>query len=222
MKRAHLAADLPIANLEGVGVGIYKGAEHIGLLCYDASGKALRFLHLAFHEDLRESDDISKCVLWIEAKLETEQANVIAAQARLIFGKHGLGGVPYGFSPFNGYFGAKGEIRWSAVGNGLTCSTFVLAVFDRGGIRLVRGETWPTDREEDKEFQRKMIEDVRNRNTASESHLKGMKKDVGQVRFRVLEVAGAVASDDYPADFDTADKLGIQLRVMMESHDETP
>jgi hypothetical protein len=216
MDRAHLSADSQVENLQGVGVGIYKDATHIGLLCHDASGKVIRFLHLAFHEDLRESDDASKCILWVQAKLENEQAEVVAAQARLIYRVHGLGGIPYGFSPYGGYFGAKGEIRWSAVGNGLTCSTFVLAVFERGGIRLVRGETWPTGREDDKQFQRKMIEELRNQASASESHLKGMKKDVGQVRFRVLDVAGAVAADGYPADFETADRLGAELRAMME------
>jgi hypothetical protein len=216
MDRAHLAADLSVESLKGAGVGIYKDGAHIGILCRDASGKPVRFIHLAFHEDLRSQDDISKCFLWVEAKLEDEQSAVVAAQARLIYRVHGSGGVPYGFSPYSGYFGAAGEIRWSAPGNGLTCATFVLAVFDRAGVRLVHGETWPLDREEDKKFQRQMVEETRNRARASESHLKGMKKDVGQVRFRVLEVAGAIAAESYPANFLSADSLGAQLRALLE------
>src|SRR5439155_1594663 len=143
-----------------------------------------------------------------------EQAKVIAAQARLIYRKNGLQGVPYGFSPYVGYFGATGEIQWSAPGNGLTCATFVLAVFERGGVRLVLGETWPEDREQDKEFQREMVKKVQTQ--ATESHVNSMRKDVGQVRFRVMEVAGAAAANEYPADFATADRLGMQLRSMME------
>ena len=162
MDRAHLAGDLSIENLRGVGVGIYQNSMHIGLLCKDVSGKALRFIHLAFHEDLREEDDTSKCFQWVEAKIEEEQADVVAAQARLIYRINGAGGIPYGFSPYGGYFGAKGEIRWSAPGNGLTCATFVLAVFDRGGIALVKGETWPSSRAGDKEFQRKMVDEIRS------------------------------------------------------------
>lgn len=216
MERAHLTADLSPENLRGVAVGVYKSTKHIGVLCRDSADNPLRFLHLAFHEDLRGEDDASKCFLWIEAKIEEEQAKVIAAQARLIYRTNELGGIPYGFSPYIGYFGARGEIRWSAPGNGLTCATFVLAVFDRGGVNLVLGETWPTDRQADKEFQREMVQEVKSRAHASESHLEGMKKDVGQVRFRVMEVAGAIAANAYPADFTTADRLGAQLRSMVE------
>jgi hypothetical protein len=215
MDRAHLAVDSTAENIQGVGIGLYKAAKHIGLLCRDAAGTKLRFLHLAFHEDLREQDDTSKCVLWVEAKLEKEQADVVAAQARLIYSVHALGGIPFGFSPYSGYFGAKGAIEWSAPGNGLTCSTFVLAVFDRAGIRLVNGETWPTGREDDIRIQREMIEHVRKRD-ASAAHLKGMKQDVGQVRFRPLEVAGALAAEVYPADFATAERLGAEILAMME------
>ena len=216
MDRAHLAADLPAENLQGVGVGVYRSTKHVGVLCRDPSDRKLRFIHLGDHEELHSEDDPSKCALWIEAKLEGEQASVVAAQARHIYRKNGLGGIPYGFSPYAGYFGANGEIRWTAAGNGLTCATFVLAVFDRGGVRLVKGETWPTDRPEDKEFQRERIEHVRTKKKGTQAHLQGMKQDVGQVRFRVMEVAGATAADAYPVDFTTAEKLGKQLSDMLQ------
>jgi hypothetical protein len=175
----------------------------------------VRFLHLAQHKDLRESDNASKCVLWVEAKLEPEQADLVAAQARLIYKKNSLGGIPYGFSPYDGYFGAKGEIRWSTPGRGLTCSTFVLSAFDRAGVRLVKGETWPENRKEDIEFQTKMIENLRSKGKATASHLKGLEQDVGQVRYRPIEVAGALAASTYPCDFDTAELIGAKLIVKM-------
>lgn len=224
MDRAHLTTELSADNLTGVGVGVYQSTTHIGLLCRDATGTRIKFFHLAFHEDLRTEDDVSKCYLWVEAKVEEEQANIVAAQARLIYGKNHMGGIPYGFSPYGGYFGAKGEIHWSAAGNGLTCATFVLAVFDRSGIQLVNGETWPVGRADDIKFQREMVERVRAESGATASHIKGMKADIGQVRFRVMEVAGAVAADQYPVDFATADALCAQLAAMVEpaQPDEPP
>lgn len=219
MDRAHLTTQLPPTNLRIVGVGVYKDAKHIGMLCRDSADKRLRFIHLAFHEDLRLEDDATKCFLWIEATLEDESANVAAAQARRVYRRYSSGGVPYGFSPYTGYFGPQGEIRWTAPGNGLTCATFVLAVFDSAGVRLVTGDDWPTpdDRSEDKQFQKEMVELVRRRPSATAAHVKGMKADIGQIRFRVLEVAGAVAADAYPATFATAEALGAQLQQLIKS-----
>jgi hypothetical protein len=215
MDRVHLADDLSPESLRIVGVGVYKDAKHIGILCREPTDKKLRFIHLAFHEDLRLQDDKARCFLWIEAKLEDEPAAVAAAQARRVYRRYGAGGIPYGFSPYTGYFGPQGEIQWTAPGNGLTCATFVLAVFDSAGVRLVNGETWPTDRPEDKQFQREMIDLVRQRFSASPAHLKGMKADIGQIRPRVLEVAGAVAADAYPVDFASAQSLDQRLREVI-------
>src|SRR5688572_2960672 len=111
MDRVHLAADFSPTNLRIVGVGVYEDAKHIGILCRDATDKRIRFIHLAFHEDLRQEDNVSKCFLWIEAKLEDERATLVAAQARRVYRRYAAGGVPYGFSPYTGYFGPKGEIR---------------------------------------------------------------------------------------------------------------
>lgn len=222
MDRAHLAANYSVENLRIAGVGVYEGARHIGVLCRDSVDKRLRFIHLAFHEDLRLEDNASKCILWVEARLEDEPAAVVAAQARRVYRRFQAGGVPYGFGPYTGYFGPNGEIRWTTPGNGLTCATFVLAVFDSAGVRLVMGETWPTDRPEDKQFQKEMIELIRNHASASEAHLKGMKADIGQVRFRVLEIAGAVSADAYPADFATSESLGRKLQTMIEVAAQTP
>jgi hypothetical protein len=219
MDRAYLSTELSPTNLRIVGVGVYGNAKHIGMLCRGPADKRLRFIHLAFHGDLRLEDDASKCFLWVEAKLEDEPASVAAAQARRVYRRYAAGGVPYGFSPYTGYFGPQGDIRWTAPGNGLTCATFVLAVFDSAGVRLVTGDDWPTpdDRPEDKQFQKEMVELVRTRSRATAAHIRGMRADVGQVRFRVLEVAGAVAADSYPATFATAEVLGAQLQRLVNS-----
>jgi hypothetical protein len=188
------------------------------MLCRDAVDKRLRFIHLAFHEDLRVENDTSKCFLWVEANLEDEPARVAAAQARRVYRRYAAGTVPYGFSPYTGYFGPQGEIRWTAPGSGLTCATFVLAVFDAAGVRLVTGDDWPKpdDRPEDKQFQEEIVELVRTQSSATAAHVTGMQADIGQVRFRVLEVAGAVAADAYPASFATAKTLGEQLQQMID------
>lgn len=216
MDRVHLASQLSPESLRIVGIGVYEDAKHIGMLCRDSFDKKLRFIHLAFHGDLRLDDDTAKCFLWIEAKLEDELASVASAQARRIYRRYEAGGIPYGFSPYTGYFGSQGEIRWTAPGNGLTCATFVLAVFDSAGIRLVKGETWPVDRPEDRHFQREIIKLVHERSKASAAHVEGMNANVGKMRLRVLEVAGAVAADAYPADFATAQTLGQRLQQTLE------
>lgn len=222
MNRVHLASEFSTENLNIVGVGVYKDTKHIGILCRDSSDKKLRFIHLASHLNLKVDDDVTKCYLWIETKLDEEPAAVAAAQARRVFRKYQLGGIPYGFSPYTGYFGAKGEIRWTAPGNGLSCATFVLAVFDSAGVRLVKGETWPINREDDKTFQSLMIQTIRISGNATTAHIKGMKDDIGQVRFRVLEVAGAVAAEVYPAEFSVAEANGYALQLMIDGASQRP
>jgi hypothetical protein len=71
-------------------------------------------------------------------------------------------------------------------------------------------------------FQKEMIELVRQRAVAGAAHIQGMTADIGQVRFRVLEVAGAVAAEVYPADFPTAVAIGQTLQGLIDSCAQAP
>jgi hypothetical protein len=154
----------------------------------------------------------------VQPQLAIERANQVVAMARLVFRANSLESIPYGFSPYSGYFNPKGEIGPKAAGWGLTCATFILAVFDLAGVQLVRGQSWP-EREEDREWQRRMITQLALRQTASPtppSHVKEMRRDVGEKRFRPLEVAGAAAANTYPVEFPAANAAAIPLRTVLD------
>jgi len=85
---------------------------------------------------------------------------------------------PYALN-FNGAsFDAAGCLQLGPDGRGLTCATFVLAIFKSVGIELVDMEGWPVRQAEDEAF-------LASITWAKADHLRVLKEEVAQGAHRV-------------------------------------
>lgn len=100
---------------------------------------------------------------------------------------------------------------------GLTCATFILAVFEAAGISLIKYDTWPENRPSDFEWQKQIITALRRTRSATPEHIKAVEGDVGSARYRPEEVAGAATANPLPADFPLAAERGQQILERLET-----
>lgn len=106
-------------------------------------------------------------------------------------------GVPYGFIPPTGpqFDPRNGGWLDQPQGAGLTCATYVMAVFrDFAGLEVVAMGTWESREPHDSEWQQRILDELTQDGQVGQEHLEQLKKHLGCVRFRPAEVAFAAAS----------------------------
>jgi len=212
MDRVHSVDEKPFEGVQHAAVAIrgsVGGQRHLGILHRDIDSNSVLMLHLAWHHQLR-NESPKPAYLWVDPAIHPRRLAQVAAICRLIWRMNQKGGLPYGFSPPNDCFDAKtGRYLLGPTQHGLTCATFVLAVFHRAGLQLVQYETWPIGREGDVEWQRNIVAMLQQ--GASTEHIEAVSSELGAVRYRPEEVAGAVTMSALPVDFETAVDRGQQI-----------
>lgn len=195
-----------------VEVAIWPGATHIGLI-YMRPDNTRGVLHLAWHHRLTH-EDVPDEVVHVHPAPRAEPARLmfVAAMCERIWKRHRRN-IPYGFKYDRSKFEQDGTIHLGPDENGLTCATFVLAVFHSVGVRLLDVGTWP-ERPEDEEHLRGLLNRLEERCEDS-AHLDALRKETSCARYRPLEVAGGASFA--PASFETAraaaDQLGLLLHL---------
>jgi hypothetical protein len=184
--------------------------RHIGLVY--GEGENLWILHLAWHYDLRR--EVPSTYFLVEHKFAAWRMRQVAARCRQIV-KANPKGLPYAFSYPNGCFDQQtGRYLFGSSQIGLTCATFVLAIFEVAGIRLLDIESWPSNRDGDSEWQEVVLLHLRqgrDNGRVTQEHIDDVEKQVGAVRCRPEEVAGSTAWETHPIQFDLAVQLGEQV-----------
>jgi len=189
--------------------------RHIGLLHRGADGAPIYFLHL--EDDRRLTNGLPlPGHAWVEPNIHRRRLPQLAAICRLVWRANERDGIPFGFGlpadcidEENGQF-LLGPTRW-----GLTCATFVLAVFHRAGLQLVDYSSWPADRAEDQSWFAKILTYLK-RTVPDPERIPDLAQIVGiAVRFRPEEVAGAATATPRPVDFQTASERGAAIRARL-------
>lgn len=161
LTRIDTASDLD--GLEAVAIAIGEGdlgsLGHVGIL-HRQTRSAVRFLHLAWHYRL-EHNDPPRDFIWVGLGVRAELAAQAAARCRRIARKMRDGRVPYAPRFRDTLFASDGSLLLGKDENGLTCATFVLAVFSSVGLPLVSTETWPR-RSSDARFREFVINGLRS------------------------------------------------------------
>lgn len=188
---------VPFETIQYVGIAINKTehGHHIGILYRDS---VIRFLHLAWHLKL-ENDPPSNDYIWISTPIHELRAKQLAANCRLVWRRNESNGIPYAFSDPRGFIKLSGDLQLGPTKFGLTCATFVLAVYDMTGLHLINYETWQK-REDDEIFQKWVISMLEKYN-ADVTAISAAKSEIGLVRYRPCEVAGAAMVAPPPVNF---------------------
>ena len=198
---------------------VRQGQQHAGILHKEETLDEVLLAHLAWHNQLKNSEP-KDAYLWIDPPIPTLRARQVAARCRQIL-RANKRGIPYAFSAPNDSFDDEtGSFLFGPTRAGLTCASFVLAVFDSAGIRLANYATWPQQRDGDLEWQQFIIEQLEE-DGADAEHVAFVRNEIGAVRYRPEDVAGCAAADQLPCRFDVAEPLSEEILKQLESHGKT-
>ena len=200
----------PSDEVLGIAIGTPHdpSQRHVGFI-YQLNGAGPRLAHLQWHH--RATDEpLPSGYCWGASALDSINKAFLAAWVALL--QKNSKAVPYGieYDDHREYFDNEANYVPQPVGRGLTCATFVLAVYSRTGYPILDAAGWPSNRAGDAEWQRHII-DLLRKNGASSEHVAAVAEDVGCVRFRPEEVVAGAISADVPIDFATADTLAKEI-----------
>ncbi|WP_156952595.1 hypothetical protein [Microvirgula aerodenitrificans] len=191
-----------LSNLGYIGFAISgtKEQRHIGI-AYRASVNEVMIVDLGFHRMLKnDTADDDEPWYWAEFGLDEINQEIIAKRISYLAAKHQSNralpsDIQYGFIYNGTYFDEGDEYTRNKMGEGLTCATFVLAVFKKLGLQFLDEESWLPREEEDAEWHRRIIdlmEELKIQFSIPDGHIEALKKNIGNgVRFKPEEVAGS-------------------------------
>lgn len=186
------------------------GNLHSGLLHRLANGRDA-VLHLGWQDRLYYEWRWLR--LWAVPDVEPELLTSIAGMCRMIWAEYeSKRQFPYALRFSQSSFSPSGQLRLGPGAKGLTCATFVLAVFNAVGVRLVDEQDWPIRKDDDRQF----LEFVRPL-FASREHLAILEREVeeGCKRIRPDELIGACACA-LPAKFNPSREAGDRAVQKLE------
>jgi hypothetical protein len=189
-------------------VVLMKGAAglHCGIF-YHSGDATCRVLHLAFHYRLRCDVELEGWG-YVLPEIDDVELRVLAGHCALLAVTRPA--IPYGFSFGKSRFEDDGKFVPAPGESGLTCTTFVMKVFEWARIPLLDTARWE-ERAEDVEAQRLLVEMLRE-DGASPEHVAAVEREVGLARYRSEEVAAASACRARPMGFrDAAERGAIVL-----------
>ena len=176
---------------------------HSGFL-YKLDAGMPRISHLAWHLDLRD-EPAADPYMWANVGLDEANSRFVAAWLADRGKNPAL--IPYGIDGAGASFDPEtDEFVPPPVGKGLTCATYIAAVFKHLGFQLLQEDSWPTDRQDDNVWQEHVVKAL-SKTGASEEHVDAVKNDVGARRFRPAEVTGAATLADWPIAFPSAEAV---------------
>lgn len=217
--RLHSNQQRPFVEIRHLAVAIavvQPGQQHTGILHKEEVLDEVRLAHLAWHNQLKDGQP-KDAYLWIDPPIATRRARQVAARCRQIL-RANTRGLPYAFSPPNDCFDHEtGSFLFGPSRVGLTCASFVLAVFDSAGVRLADYATWSRRRAGDVEWQQLITEQL-EKNGAGADHIAFIKSGIGAVRYRPEDVAGCAAADQLPCPFDVAEPLSQEVLKQLRLH----
>ena len=204
--------DHPFSEVESIAIAIKAATSsqrHVGILFRGVESETVHLLHFAWDRDLR-CQTPQEDYLWVQPPLSPLRARQVAARCKQIK-EANTGTLPYAFSAPNDCFDeATGAYLFGPKKRGLTCATFVLAVFHASGLPLVAYDTWPKSRAGDTDWKIHIIGMLRARG-ASVEHLAHLSAEFTTIRYRPEDVAGAAACATIPAEFESVSIVAAQI-----------
>jgi hypothetical protein len=191
---------------------------HAGLLHATADG--VRLLHLRFHCML--SRDVSYAdYFWIEPRLANFRQRRVAAMCEHVWDLYGsTQEIPYAFKFMKSSFSPDGKLLLGASEHGLTCSTFILALFRGAAIELVEVDSWK-ERPGDDVGLGELLEILADH--AKDEHVRSVEEEKGCARFRPAEIAASTAMAPLPVSMVRADPIGTAIEAaILKSRCEGP
>ena len=212
--------DLGKLGLIGIAITrINDTQHHIGILLKDNSFGTIRFLHLAWHlilefDEIHSSNFNPTNYLFTIPNLPKGRDAQLVAACKKIWKKNNDDGIPYGFNePKFSFDEATGAFLFGETKLGLTCSTFILAVFEHVGVNLINYQTWK-DRPDDDEWRIATAKRIEQRYP---EHAQLILNSPHAPRYRPPDVTVAAALFPPPLIFNQAVEHGNQVIMQLNN-----
>lgn len=193
---------------------------HVGFVYAANDDGARRVLHQAWHYDTRDQplsefladEDTPTPRLWIEPSLGVDDQNDLRTMAALVASRIRDQQLPYALRRADAAIQRDGRVVLGS-SLGLTCATFVTALFDAVGVPLLDEETWSERNAariaEDNAAQGRIADWLSARHPAHARRVR--EAEVGCTRIRAEEVAVASGMAPHPVFFADAAVQGAAL-----------
>lgn len=213
----------PLPDKVGFWLAIRLDAKHVGVVYRIFDEQGHNFLHLGFHHHLIRDAGLLPHYAWVECPgFDEWDSKILASQFDAVWNVNGSS-IPYGILYSGpGYFEGTGQYVASDAGSGLTCATFVMALFEDFGFPLLRANEWPYRQGEDEAFQQSIVAELDKLvgdQKCDQAHVDAQKMHLGTaVRFRPIEVVAAGGSyQDEPVGFEAAVLASQHLAAGLKS-----
>jgi hypothetical protein len=196
---------------------------HVGFVYAANDDGARRVLHQAWHHDTRDealADFLADSStphprLWVDPSLDVDEQNDLRAMVALVASKISTNQLPYALQRRDATVAVDGGVVLGT-SLGLTCATFVTAVFAAAGVSLLDDSSWEARDDarvaEDDDAQRRIAEGLMSRDR---NHAQRVRAEVGCTRVRAEEVAAASGMAPRPVRFVEACVHGAALRARL-------
>lgn len=192
------------------------GSFHAGIV-YLSYGVRYLFhqeFHLKTTQEVFDGNVLDRSVRFVVVDCENERLDSLIGLLRLVAKTNEPIGYALKYFPDIKFDTLNGKLLLGS-GLGLSCSTFVMVLFVSAGYPLVDHSTWPTElRAGDLDRQNELVKTLelhKVRFNVSEEHINEVKKEIGCVRYRPEEVAGAAFYSPLPIGFINAELAGVHL-----------
>ena len=152
--------------------------------------------------------DLPADFFWTIVALLPNEIEPVAEFIEMVVEHHKHRPIPFSFIYKEDSFDVTGRIRG---GSGMTCATFILAIFERFQMPLVDVKTWRKRPVEDRKFQDAVIEGASQNQFIDSGTISNLLDEKPNFRIKPAEVCGAAAHGKYPVNFNLARKLADEV-----------
>jgi hypothetical protein len=186
--------------------------QHSGLLFEHRSG-AVMLCDFMNHENLAVRQ-VPPDYFWTPVRLTEHQVAQVAAFIQLVVQAHASGRrLSYSFMYSADAFDVTGSLRQGVPG--LTCATFIVAIFERLKLSLIDASTWRERKEEDQAARMAFIAGIVQ--TADEATVIRLMAEKPDFRIKPYEVCGAATHYKYPVGFIVAKRLASEVSTKIKN-----
>ncbi|MDH0275300.1 MULTISPECIES: hypothetical protein [Stenotrophomonas] len=165
---------------------------HVAVFFRDEVGAVLMYGDLQWHLRARCSEAVARDrYIWVCPRLGEFDQILLASKAK-IWLENNPDTIPYSVShPMGGVMFKDDKWAGEAPGMGLTCATFVVALFDELGIPFIDSSSWQ-ERDGDAEWKSEILMYLRNCPGVAPEHVEAQMNSLGAtVRIRPSDVFAA-------------------------------
>lgn len=206
-------------EIAGVAIAVCRmpqGHTHSGVLYRHTSGR-ICILHLRWDCDLAH-EVFDGSYAWVVPDLLPEEMDEVRAVCRDVVRRMPKIHYSFLFDPDSTLDRQTAEVVSDIAPHGLTCSTFILAVFNSAQIQLVHLTGWQS-RPDDHRWYAALLRYMRTKGV-DPTHVARIQSDIQCLRVRSEEAAGAclASRDAMPAGYDHCEPAGREVLRLLVGH----